>query len=434
MLLAIEGSPTGRPLLVFVMELRFRRPNLVFTECTVNQEVALLQKWLGDLYQVESFIWSPAYMGWWVDRRRRYCVMVLKDGPFHLPFDVFNTMHGGFGAVFRKVRPENQIKGDMFLAAPSRMVKLALGKRLSSMIEKATEPGASAAPNGTWTWADTLDAAATTRLTCGRRLLLEKEFGFTTEEVTSMTDKEFEKVCSSICPRRPGFIDLNQNPAHMCTMSGAVPCLLSRFQLWSLAKKRLMIPEEAFLAQGLDTLGLGTFPSPYGSALHELSTSSSQDLAGNTVNLACGAAIVAYILSQLRPRHAAIPRAIPAAPDSLAIALQEEADQAARAALAGPAGLGAEKAQPAAQPPAAQAQAAQAVDPVPDQAGHNDDGAAKSGPQALPPQALAALPQAPPDSVDDTVQAPSAAAAAPAARPFKRLRVGDQETQEPLDL
>eukprot|EP00969_Alexandrium_andersonii_P094259 4164824-Alexandrium_andersonii.AAC.1 len=195
-----------------------------------------------------------------------------------------------------------------------------------------------------------------------------------------------------------------------------------------------MIPEEAFLAQGLDTLGLGTFPSPYGSALHELNTSSSQDLAGNTVNLACGAAIVAYILSQLRPRHAAIPRAIPAAPDSLAVALQEEADQAALADLAGlggkAAGLGAEQAQPAA-PPAAQAQAAQAVDPVPNQVGHNDDGAAKSGPQALPPQAL---PQAPPnpDSVDDALQAPSAAAPAP--RPFKRLRVVPQETQEPLDL
>ena len=58
-------GPSGRPLLVYSAELRFCRPIVVLTECTVAQDVAFLEDTLGDMYAVHTLLLSPCQLGWW---------------------------------------------------------------------------------------------------------------------------------------------------------------------------------------------------------------------------------------------------------------------------------------------------------------------------------------------------------------------------------
>ena len=72
---------SGRPYLTYLEELRYRRPHLALTECTVAQDVAYVTKKVGDIYIVHSILLSPGQLGRWVDRRRRFCILILRDSP-----------------------------------------------------------------------------------------------------------------------------------------------------------------------------------------------------------------------------------------------------------------------------------------------------------------------------------------------------------------
>ena len=101
-----------------MFERRSRREHLVITECTEDFPVELLIELLGHVYKIESFILGPEMLGWWVTRRRRFCVLVLLlafGGRIVLRQSVGDTV-----GTFKKVRPTDSEQADMFLLIHSK--------------------------------------------------------------------------------------------------------------------------------------------------------------------------------------------------------------------------------------------------------------------------------------------------------------------------
>eukprot|EP00974_Lingulodinium_polyedra_P018283 1767853-Lingulodinium_polyedra.AAC.1 len=72
-------GPSGRILLLFIFEIRRVRYDLVITECTPLQDLAPFETLLGKFYTIESFLWGPEQLGWWVARKRRFTIFWLKE-------------------------------------------------------------------------------------------------------------------------------------------------------------------------------------------------------------------------------------------------------------------------------------------------------------------------------------------------------------------
>jgi hypothetical protein len=113
---------SGFSLMVFVMELRFRKPAVVLTECTQQQDVQFLEENLSDIFDMRSMTVSPGDLGWWCDRRRRFCIFVLHDGPLMVPSDKWSRER--FLHLFGRNRPTGSSRrGDMFFAAGKERVQ-----------------------------------------------------------------------------------------------------------------------------------------------------------------------------------------------------------------------------------------------------------------------------------------------------------------------
>ena len=287
-------GPSGRPLLVYLAELRFRRPIVVLTECTVAQDVAFLEDTLGDMYAVHTLLLSPCQLGWWADRRRRFCILVLLDGPVHFDSSCIDK----FLQVFGKQRPEKCSRGDMFLAASRKDVRAHFEADQDKLKQSAGRTATS--------WVDLLEAAQATRLLLAKRKVLTEVCSVDEEDLANLTLAETTKLYHTMAADKHIFCNLLQGPGHMLTTSGAVPCLLSKFNMFSLTKSRPMLPLEALLVQGIDLLGLSTFRPPWGSAFQLLPNRAQEDLIGNSINVHCTTCLYLFTLANLRPRRAAL--------------------------------------------------------------------------------------------------------------------------------
>ena len=223
---------------------------------------------LADMFNVHNIVISPKQLGWWCDRVRSFCIIVLKDGPF--TFDVVCCRR--FLDVFGKSRPEDPecLRGDMFFAASADM--------LAESLEQAL------VKRGTCTksdkWAQTLDAAEPERMLLSRRRALHEVFGLELQELQALGAKEMQALYQAVAGSRHVIADLRQNPSHMLTMTGAVPCQLSKFKLYSLTMDRPMLPVEGLLVQGIDLLGIGTFRPPWGHKFLTFDDATQVDLVG----------------------------------------------------------------------------------------------------------------------------------------------------------
>ena len=102
------------------------------------------------------------------------------------------------------------------------------------------------------------------------------------------------------------IMDLNQNPGHMLTTTGAVPCLLSKHQVYSLRLQRGMVKEESLLVQGFDTLGIQTRWRPsWIEEVKRLTSSQVQDLAGNAIHGHVACSVLAWAFAHMCRRNEA---------------------------------------------------------------------------------------------------------------------------------
>ena len=283
-----KHGPSGRPLLTFLHEIRFRKPSVVLGECTQHMDVQLVRKILHDLYDIVNFSFSPADLGWWADRTRMFCILVLKAGPYRMNPDCWD----GFKPAFCKERPRASSckRGDMFYAAPHEHVVAELASRCKDM----GMAGAS--------WHDTLSPAQAVRKLCAQRIVLSRSGGIAESELASLSMRDFSSLYARLAADTHVSADLNQNPSHMLTVSGAIPCLLSKFSMYSLSLDRPLLPEEAMLVQGIDVLGVSQFQPPWGKAFSKLAGPAKNDLCGNAINVHCAVCVVAWTLAHLVPR------------------------------------------------------------------------------------------------------------------------------------
>lgn len=163
--LGILGA-SGRPLLTFLWELRYKRPAIVFTECTVLQDIEFLQWEVGFIYELFTVVLSPSDLGWWVDRRRRFCILMLRRGPYTMESAYWQN----FGSVFHKCRPEVPERGDMFFAAPPEHIDEDWQSRTEQLAAAAglTRPS---------TWSETLGASWQTRVVLAESIFLQRVHG-----------------------------------------------------------------------------------------------------------------------------------------------------------------------------------------------------------------------------------------------------------------
>ena len=296
-------GPSGRPLMVYLRELRFRRPACAFTECTVGQDVGFLKQMLADMFDVHNIVISPKQLGWWCDRVRSFCIIVLKDGPF--TFDVACCRR--FLDVFGKSRPEDPecLRGDMFFAASADMLAESLEQAL---VKRGT-------CTKTDKWAQTLDAAEPERMLLSRRRVLHEVFGLELQELQALGAKEMQALYQAVAGSRHVIAALRQNPSHMLTMTGAVPCQLSKFKLYSLTMDRPMLPVEGLLVQGIDLQGIGTFRPPWGHKFLTFDDATQVDLVGNAINVNCAMCVFMFGLANMKPCVFPVPRAMSSAQD-----------------------------------------------------------------------------------------------------------------------
>eukprot|EP00438_Fugacium_kawagutii_P020454 Skav206759 [mRNA] locus=scaffold167:274561:284256:- [translate_table: standard] len=89
-----EDGKTFQLFLIWIA-LRLRLQEKIILQENVGRfPVALLRKYLGHLYEIESIILSPAELGWGVERKRRWTVLRhrYKTGSFATPLTIFTAM------------------------------------------------------------------------------------------------------------------------------------------------------------------------------------------------------------------------------------------------------------------------------------------------------------------------------------------------------
>ena len=134
--------------LIWAMDRRRRREQVILTECTKGQGTRALQKWLGKFYNLQAMHWDPALQGWWASRQRLFCVLCLKQefgGKFQMVADL-----DFFQRIFRRRRPEGPgCSGSMFCVAPDADV-LSRFQELAQGCEVPPPSSLASLPNGVW--------------------------------------------------------------------------------------------------------------------------------------------------------------------------------------------------------------------------------------------------------------------------------------------
>ena len=154
------------------------------SECTQLQDAAFLRQNLCELYHIVTMDMSPSQLGLWADRKRKFCVFVLRSGPFHFDRLAWQRLL----RIFGHARPEGDgcLRGDMFLQASDRMLNEDLAARLAF---RGLSSGS---------WYNRLDPAQQVRKLHAERAVLQRFFHF------DLKDKDLKRCrqsSSATCTR-----------------------------------------------------------------------------------------------------------------------------------------------------------------------------------------------------------------------------------------
>lgn len=285
-----QFGTSGRPMLIWAFERRHSKEDIILVENTQDFDMALLERVLGELYEMFTFVAGPEDLGWWSSRHRRFIVMVLKSDEIKSC-----ATPDQFLKIFGALRPEDADcpRGDMFFAAPADYLdKLKKDKCMRRM-------GSEAFADTRW-WSDIVAPAQSTRLALYQRVLLDKVFGNGVAQGMIDVGGDPAKVCKTVCKQRNLRVvcDLDQHP-NFCGMQtkGALPTLISHGSLYSFRMQRELSGMEWFAAQGFPVWDLGPYPMPWGDAVWQLPEHKLKDLAGNSMHLEVMASLIFWVLA-----------------------------------------------------------------------------------------------------------------------------------------
>lgn len=187
-------GPSGRILLIWLMERRHRREQIILAECTPQFPEAILREMLGMLYQVHSHVCGPEDLGWWVRRRWRFTLMVLRQ-EFGGKFS-FASSWGSFQRIFYKSPSKDSLKCDSFFAAPKACVDHVLRCKARRLGINVADEGQGPPPS----WDEVLLASQQSMWRDLQiRALLHKKFGVSEEEILALDPSEFKSLLNKLC-------------------------------------------------------------------------------------------------------------------------------------------------------------------------------------------------------------------------------------------
>ena len=278
---------SGIILILFLMERRFLREPLFVTECTVDQDLAICTRLLGDLYLIETLAWGPEDQGFWCNRRRRFTVFTLKveaGGTVRR-----TTSLETFAAIFRRCRPAGA-SGEMFFAMPEMQAREVLLEVAQEQELPITED---------LSWESTLPIPEQTRLQMYKVQYLGTQ-GFEESDIERLSPKQLDRLLARTVRKSSSGTNCNlrQTPSYMPGKT-QVPCFLSRSLVFSLIARRPMLADEMLLAMGIPFFGLGgDFKTPWsGEGWDSLSEPAKVDLNGNAIHAGVMGSLIAFIMA-----------------------------------------------------------------------------------------------------------------------------------------
>ena len=282
-----NDGKTAKALAVWICERQYHQEDLIVTECTAKFDVNTFHQTLGHWYHVHTLCVGPEHLGWWTNRRRRFCILAHKQGALqlHAPWEKFF-------ATFGRGRPAESEQGGMFYAAPADLVNDRIGKQARRR-RKAAEIG---------------DLAMTGTQDAMRQLyecLYLESVGHDRAELMKLSRRELSHLTRIELESRGRdvIVDLEQTPNRCRGMTPAVPVLLAKHNIYSFRKRRSLLPEEALLSHGFHMLDVNShFYSPWDASISDLPVTPAKDLVGNTVNLHVVSSLLAFIFAHAKQR------------------------------------------------------------------------------------------------------------------------------------
>lgn len=241
--------------------------------------------------KVHSFVFGPEDLGWWINRKRRMSVMVLRAAGF------LAATPDVFGKIFFKHRPSSSPKGHMFFCAPPKVAenaleRLAAQKGLSShdkMEWKHVIPPGDARRLDTYErgYQDFMDSVLV------KSSISEDDMMFLDDD-DRLKDLQFSLMCMPIVNIAQAF----DKKGGTAVSGNQVPTLMTSSALYSLFLKRPMLGQEYLACQGIPVFheenGLFCKPCFTPSALSDADL---KLLAGNAIHCACAGALTAFALA-----------------------------------------------------------------------------------------------------------------------------------------
>eukprot|EP00959_Pyramimonas_sp_CCMP1952_P019346 408996-Pyramimonas_sp.AAC.1 len=266
-LLGFNG-PTAVIFECWVHERLFEEEDVIIHECTRNFPVSCLSERLGEKYVILSLLITPQEFGWPCSRPRRWTIMVKKSAyKVNVPYTL--DSHGIAGLFGRAV----ELDGNAFFCA---------GREDQQEVFRAMAKKRKFSEESTWDCDDVLDVGSWARLQ--GHIRVANEMGKTDRDVV--------------------IVDLKDNAEHITRCISIVPTLLRKSLVYSLSLKRVMIPLEHLLVQGIPVIG-DDFPHrcPFIDLIRAkaLSHDDVKSLAGNCMHIGVVGPLVLYVLACLEP-------------------------------------------------------------------------------------------------------------------------------------
>jgi hypothetical protein len=241
--------------------------------------------------KVYSVVFGPEDLGWWVNRKRRLSVMVLREAGFlAATMDTFEKM-------FFKHRPSSSPKGHMFFCAPPKVAVNVL-ERLSA------ENGLSG--HGKLEWKRVIPPGDARRLEACERgyqdfmdsVLVKSNISeddcMFLDDDERLKDLQFSLMCMPIINVAQAF----DKKGGTAVSGNQVPTLMTSSALYSLFLERPMLGPEYLACQGIPAFheenGLFCKPCFTPSAFSDADL---KFLAGNAIHCACAGALTAFALA-----------------------------------------------------------------------------------------------------------------------------------------
>ena len=202
------------PFLIFMFVVRRLQPDILLHECTVNFDVGLLRKYIGNFYRIVSFVASPQLVGLPVQRSRRFTMCMRTE----------SIMFGGSVLEFEsQLSASIELSGDAFFMADA-----------SSIEEEARcmETARRFDIGGKYDdWCHLYSPCTNLRLT----------------ELAAQQDRRAS-------PDGTYLVEIGQNAEFQVFDQGCAPCLCRNSQIFSFKHKRHMVPAETLLVHGFPVL------------------------------------------------------------------------------------------------------------------------------------------------------------------------------------